>query len=183
MAEKNITKQITDKSDITLQKRKEEYLKKKQNEIIKLIIRQTGYDAQIAKEKMETWDNNYLDVIKEYINPDFKKKPKIEKITSINQGVMGEIRHFMDTATKQYEQRKAYQERIQKQREIYINRVKQLIQKRIEEAKKIWTGAPKECWDDMELQKHIVQKQGSISDVLCGKTFCGFLFTLPTDVP
>jgi len=181
MADKNITKQIADDPNAILQKRKEASLKKKKCEIIKLIIRQTGYDGPTAEEKLEEWDNNYLDVIKEYINPNFKKKIKIEKITSVNQGVMGEIRHFMDTATKQYQQRKAYQERIQKQREMYINRLKQLVQKRLEEAKKLWPDAPKECWGDMKLQKHIIQEQGSISDALSGKTFCGFLFTLQTN--
>ena len=46
-----------------------------------------------------------MNVIKEYLNPDFQKKNKKEN-KSVNESMMGEIRNFMDTAQQQYEKRK-----------------------------------------------------------------------------
>ena len=64
------------------------------NEIIKMIERQTNYDKKTISEKLKKWDNNYLYVIKEYMNPCFleKKSKPLEK--SLNQQIMTEIRNF-----------------------------------------------------------------------------------------
>ena len=41
-------------------------------------MRQTNYSNEECETKLLEWKNNYLHVIKEYINPDFyKTKPKI----------------------------------------------------------------------------------------------------------
>ena len=49
---------------------------KRNKEIISLITRQTNYDEEKAKERLVFWKNNYLDVIKEYMNPKYIKENK-----------------------------------------------------------------------------------------------------------
>ena len=58
-----------------------------------MIKRQTNYDNETIKEKLKKWNNNYIFVIKEYINPNFQEKEK-EKEKSLNQQIMTEIRNF-----------------------------------------------------------------------------------------
>lgn len=100
MSEDNIIN-IENKQDI--KQRTQENIR--QEEIIKLIMRQTNYTEEESKAKLLEWNNNYLNVIKEYINPDFyNKKPKVYK--SRNQGIMTEIRGFMDTINKEYYRKK-----------------------------------------------------------------------------
>ena len=84
----------------------------RQEEIIKLVLRQTDYDRETVISKLEHWNNNYLNVIKEYMNPNFNPEKKQEKkFASSNQQVFGEIRTFMDNANKQYYKRKKREEK------------------------------------------------------------------------
>ena len=100
---------IEDSKDV--EKREREKIRHR--EIINLVMRQTNYTEQQVEEKLVEWNNNYLNVIKEYINPDFyKKKPKIYK--SKNQGMMTEIRGFMDTINKEYYMKKEAADRYKK---------------------------------------------------------------------
>ena len=100
MDKKNIIN-IEEKVDVTNRNKK----KTRQEEIIKLVMRQTDYDEETTKQKLSEWNYNYIKVIKEYINPKFdEKSPVIYK--SRNQGVMTEIRGFMDTINKEYYQKK-----------------------------------------------------------------------------
>ena len=48
--------------------------KKVENEFVRIIMNQTNYDENLAKKKLKEWDNNFANVIKEYLNPNFKKK-------------------------------------------------------------------------------------------------------------
>ena len=43
----------------------------KKKELIKLIKRQTDYNEEEILEKLKFWNYNYLNVIKEYLNPNF----------------------------------------------------------------------------------------------------------------
>ena len=100
MAEKNVIN-IEENEDI----KKRNIKKTRQEEIIKLVMRQTDYNEEQVKEKLLEWNNNYIKVIKEYINPEFDKKTStIYK--SRNQGVMTEIRGFMDKVNKDYYRKK-----------------------------------------------------------------------------
>jgi hypothetical protein len=74
-------------------------------EIIGLVIRQTNYSQETAIEKLNYWDGNHLNVIKEYLNPNFNKKKKKKKI-STNQKIIKGIRNYMDNIAIQYEKRK-----------------------------------------------------------------------------
>ena len=75
--------------------------KKRYDGAIALIKSQTNYNDEEAKEKLEKWEGNYMNVIKEYLNPNFKNK-KFEKNRTTNESMMYEIRSFMDNAQNEY---------------------------------------------------------------------------------
>ena len=83
------------------------------NGAISLIKSQTNYTEEEAKIKLEEHDGNYMNVIKEYLNPNFRNKKKKEKKTT-NEKMMYEIRNFMDPAAEQFKKRKAQEEEKQK---------------------------------------------------------------------
>ncbi len=64
---------------------------------LKLIMNQTNYSEETALEKLQKWDNNYMNVIREYLNPNFNKPKNIVKNKSVNQMVMTEIRTLMNS--------------------------------------------------------------------------------------
>jgi len=70
--------------------------------IIKLIINQTNYTEEESEKKLKEWNNDYMNVIKEYLNPNFQNKKVEKKNTSTNQKMMSEIRNFMDQASQTY---------------------------------------------------------------------------------
>ena len=102
---------------------------KRQKALIDLIMRQTNYDEEKATIKLVEWDNNYLNVIKEYMNPDFQKKKKEEKKGSKNQMIYGEIRNFMDDVNRQALWRKRQNMKMEKQRAAYIAYMQQQQEK------------------------------------------------------
>ena len=69
------------------------------NKTIDLICRQTDYTKEKALEKYLEWDKNYINVIKEYMNPDFEKKRK-PVVKTLNQQIMTEIRNFCNNIRK-----------------------------------------------------------------------------------
>lgn len=112
-----------------LQRRREEAMKKQIEErkkaLIDLIMRQTDYDEETANIKLAQWNNNYLNVIKEYMNPNFQEKPQEEKKTTKNQMIYGEIRNFMDDVNRQALWRKRQKIQMEKKREAYMAYLKQ----------------------------------------------------------
>jgi len=48
---------------------------------IALIKSQTNYTDEEAEKKLDKWDGNYINVIKEYLNPNFNKKKTDKKKT------------------------------------------------------------------------------------------------------
>ena len=84
----------------------------REEEIIKLVQRQTNYDEDTVKEKLKEHNNNYINVIKEYIVGTTKKEETKEEIKkSVNQQIFGEIRGFMDDVNKKFEHRKVLAKR------------------------------------------------------------------------
>ena len=62
---------------------------------IKIIMGQTNYNKEKSIKKLNEWNNEHMNVIKEYLNPNFNKnKKKINKTN--NQKIFTEIRNFMD---------------------------------------------------------------------------------------
>ena len=67
------------------------------NNNIQLILNQTNYDKEMATLKLKEWDNNYMNVIREYLNPNFNEKKKETKKKSTNQRMMTEIRNLLNS--------------------------------------------------------------------------------------
>lgn len=87
---------------------------------ISLIKSQTNYSEEEAKIKLEEHDGNYMNVIKEYLNPNFNKKETKKSTKTLNQQMMGEIRSFMDDVYIKFENRKRYNQ--------YVNVINQMKQ-------------------------------------------------------
>ena len=88
---------------------------------IKMVMSQTNYNEEEATNKLNKWDNDFIKVIKEYLNPDFQKK-KTEKKKSLNQAVIGEIRKFKDKQCQNYIKEKNNEYEINKL--LYLNSLK-----------------------------------------------------------
>ena len=43
---------------------------------IKIIMSQTNYDKETAEKKLQEWKNDFIKVIKEFLNPNFQEKEK-----------------------------------------------------------------------------------------------------------
>tara|TARA_X000000368_G_C22611032_1_gene527960 strand:+ start:304 stop:573 length:270 start_codon:yes stop_codon:yes gene_type:complete len=74
--------------------------------LVQIIINQTNYDEEKAKNKLQEWEGNHINVIKEYLNPDFRNKKVTSKKKSVNQQMMTQIRTFMDNISKEHQKRK-----------------------------------------------------------------------------
>ena len=92
----------------------------REKEVINLVMRQTDYTEEQTKEKLKQWNNNYINVIKEYLNPNFNKKETKKSTKTLNQQMMGEIRAFMDDVYIKFENRKRYNQ--------YVNVINQMKQ-------------------------------------------------------
>jgi hypothetical protein len=73
--------------------------------LIELIMRQTNYDKDVAEQKLKDHNNDYMQVIREYMAP-VNKKPVCTTRLSVNQQIYKEIRGMMDDAAKKYEAEK-----------------------------------------------------------------------------
>jgi len=110
---------------------------KVEKEFIRIIMNQTNYDENLAKKKLKEWDNNFANVIKEYLNPNFKKKgDEINNLTT-NQKVFSSIRKFMDKASYNYERKKQYREYLYKQKKMQEQIEKETKMQKEEYDKKI----------------------------------------------
>lgn len=119
-------KSLDDNKSTNLQ---EDKAKELQNQLILMVTRQTEYSYDEAKDKLILHNNDYMKVIKEFMNID-NKKTNNNKTT--NQQIYTEIRSMMDDAASNYRKQQEYN----KQKEQYmmaINAKKQYI---IEQANK-----------------------------------------------
>lgn len=64
-----------------------------QDKIIRIICNQTNYDINTAKEKLLLFNNDYISVIKEFLNIPIEKK---ETIKSLNQEIYKQLRYKLD---------------------------------------------------------------------------------------
>ena len=143
MDEQEKSNEIVEVKDVSgeLQRQREEALKQKievrKKALVDLVVRQTDYDEDKAMIKLIEWNYNYLNVIKEYMNPNFQNVKKEEKTGTKNQMIYGEIRNFMDDVNKQALWRKRQKKKMEKKREAYIEylRKKQEAQEKKDEDK------------------------------------------------
>jgi septum formation topological specificity factor MinE len=73
------------------------------DEHIQIIMRQTDYDFETAKQKLEEYNYDYLTVIKKYVGVAEKKEPHVK---SVNQEIYKQIRHKLDASMREYNERK-----------------------------------------------------------------------------
>jgi hypothetical protein len=63
-----------------------------QEKVIHIICNQTNYDINTAKEKLLLFNNDYILVIKDFLNIPEKKEP----IKSLNQEIYKQLRYKLD---------------------------------------------------------------------------------------
>ena len=161
-------------SDLEIKKTPQEI---RDNEILLLVQRQTGYTEDIAKEKLKLWNNNYINVIKEYMNPDFKLTEKKEPHkSSVNQIIYSEIRGFMDNVNKGYKQRKKNEEINKIRYENTIKLCNEKIKARVLFAKTKWPDAPDACWVSKDVVSLIMRYKCDDIEGVAGKTFYDYYF-------
>ena len=117
----------------------------REKEVINLVMRQTDYTEEQSKEKLKQWNNNYINVIKEYLNPEFNKK-EIKKTTkTLNQQMMGEIRTFMDDVYIKFENRKKYNQ--------YANIIKQMRENELSKKKEDSNNESEEVVNKIKIEE------------------------------
>jgi hypothetical protein len=70
------------------------------NEKISYIINQTNYTKEIAEEKLNMMDGNYINVIKEYMGISLKTE-KPSHVVSVNQEIYKQLRSSMNSVSKE----------------------------------------------------------------------------------
>jgi hypothetical protein len=72
------------------------------NNKIQMILRQTDYTEEEAKEKLLECNDDHLLVIKKYFGINEKQKP----VVSLNQEIYRQLRYKLDSSMREYEARK-----------------------------------------------------------------------------
>lgn len=73
-----------------------------QNDYISIVMRQTSYTKEVAIQKLDEWDNDYVSVIKESFGIKKKNRDETKEIDSINQDIYKNIRKFMDSTSSTF---------------------------------------------------------------------------------
>jgi hypothetical protein len=73
-------------------------------EQIDVILRQTDYSYEVAREKLEEYNNDHVAVIKAYMGIGKANKQK-KNIKSINQEIYRQLRNKLDNNLRDYHQR------------------------------------------------------------------------------
>lgn len=110
---------IVDISGNALKNQRIIQMENRKQAMVELIMRQTDYTEEITLQKLTEWKNNYLYVIKEYMNPNFQVKEE-KKTSTKNQMIYGEIRNFMDDVNKQQLHRKRQKEKYEEKKAAYL---------------------------------------------------------------
>lgn len=79
------------------------------DEKIDVILRQTDYTPEIAREKLEEMNGDHIKVIKCFLGIAEKKEP--QKIKSLNQEIYKQLRYKLDESMRDYNERKAQSEK------------------------------------------------------------------------
>lgn len=117
----------------------------REKEVINLVMRQTDYTEEQSKEKLKQWNNNYINVIKEYLNPEFNKKEIKQTNKTLNQQMMGEIRTFMDDVYIKFENRKKYNQ--------YANIIKQMRENELSKKKEDSNNESEEVVNKIKIEE------------------------------
>jgi hypothetical protein len=72
------------------------------DENIQIIMRQTDYTEEVAKEKLKEFNYDHIAVIKSYLGvPDKKAAP----VKSVNQEIYKQLRYRLDSNMRNYQER------------------------------------------------------------------------------
>ena len=89
--------------------------------LINVVIRQTDYDENMAKTKLEEYNYEVMDVIRNFMNPNYINKKQNNEdtiVTNVHQQKFTEIRNMMDNASNKYRKQKemeAYRQQVYQQ--------------------------------------------------------------------
>ena len=72
-------------------------------EKIQMILRQTDFSEEDAKNKLKEFNYDHIQVIKSYLGITEKKEPPIK---TVNQEIYKQIRHRLDSNMREYNLRK-----------------------------------------------------------------------------
>ena len=72
----------------------------KEDELVQMVLRQTNYTENEAKDKLKEFNNDAILVIKSYFGITEKKAP--EKVRSVNQEIYKQFRVKLDSSMKEY---------------------------------------------------------------------------------
>ena len=72
-------------------------------EKIQIILRQTDYNEEEAREKILEFNGDHISVIKSFFGINVKKE---QPIKTVNQEIYRQIRFKLDTSMREYNQRK-----------------------------------------------------------------------------
>ena len=91
---------------------------------IKIVISQTDYDEKKATEKLIEFNEDFIKVIKQYLNPDFDKKKTESPIkkNQMNQEIISQIRKFKDKQDATYLSKKENIEKMKKLYELHLSK-------------------------------------------------------------
>jgi len=110
------------KQEELIQKRKEQYERQIEN-LKNIILRQTDYSEEEAINKLKEYNNNAMNVIREYMgSSSTNKNNKTDKpVKSENQQMYAEMRGMLDTAARNYRIKKENEEKIELMKQQFIN--------------------------------------------------------------
>ena len=118
----NYTEKLIQRNE-QMKKQKEEYEKKMKEHYVEVLMNQTTLTNEEAKELLEKNNYNVMDCVRIFMGINKKDKPKPEPKFTVNQGIYNHIRGMMDEASQRYEKQKEMEEKLQRMRETYQERV------------------------------------------------------------
>jgi hypothetical protein len=72
------------------------------DEKVQIVMRQTDYTEEIAKEKLKEFNYDHIAVIKSYLGVVEKK---VEPVKSVNQEIYKQLRYRLDSNMRNYQER------------------------------------------------------------------------------
>lgn len=112
-----------------MKKKKEEYEKSMKQHYVSVLMSQTTLTEEEAKERLEANKYNVMEAVRDFmgitnkVNNNNTNTYQQNHKTTINQGIYNHIRGMMDEASYRYDKQKQMEEKLQRIRESYQERV------------------------------------------------------------
>jgi len=75
----------------------------REEKYVKQIMSQTNYSEEVSRTKLQEFNGDFMQVLKDYMGIPIKKDTN--KITSVNQEIYKQIRHNLDQPMKTYREK------------------------------------------------------------------------------